>query len=90
MAKTDKDNLARKKQIGILTTIPAVLLAGPLVGFLVGKTLDKWFSTEPWFLVIFLFLGLASSGKEVYRLIRLAERESEDGDSDKEQPGSGQ
>jgi len=71
-----RNRVSRLKQISLLTTIPAALLAGPLIGFFAGRALDRWLGTEPWLLLVFLILGLIASGKEVYRLISLADKEN--------------
>lgn len=70
-----RSRAARLRQISLLTTIPAALLAGPLIGFFGGRALDRWLGTEPWLLIVLSILGLAASGKEVYRLISLADEE---------------
>ncbi len=41
------------------------LVAGLLIGFVVGYGLDYYFGTKPIFLVIFIFLGFAAGVKTV-------------------------
>lgn len=57
----------------LLAAIPALLIAGPAVGFLAGQWLDKKFETEPLFLITGIVLGFASAGFEIYKLVKKAE-----------------
>lgn len=45
----------------------AELIAGILVGMAIGWQLDRWFSTGPWLMIIFLFLGTAAGILNVVR-----------------------
>ena len=65
------------RQAGILTGVPAVLVAGPLVGVLLGKFLDARFGTSPWLLLACLVLGFIAAGREVIRMLRLSSEDVE-------------
>ncbi len=67
MAEDDKE--LQRRQAMILTAIPMVLVAGPLVGFLIGNYLDGKFGTGPWLMIVFLILGAAASVKQVKQLL---------------------
>jgi ATP synthase protein I len=58
------------KQLGVLTTIPIILLAGPAVGFWMGSWIDRKANCYPWFTIIFIGLGFAGSAREVIRLLK--------------------
>ena len=58
------------KQLGILTTIPIILLVGPAIGYFLGRWVDRKADSYPWFTVIFVFLGFIAAGREVFRLLR--------------------
>jgi len=58
------------KQLGVLTTIPIILLAGPAIGFFFGGWLDQKARLYPWFTISFLFLGFVASGREIARLLK--------------------
>ena len=58
------------KHLGVLTTIPIILLVGPLAGYFSGGWIDRKFHLYPWFTLIFLALGFAASGREIFRLLR--------------------
>ena len=58
------------KQLGVLTTIPIILLIGPVVGFFAGSWLDRKSHIYPWFTIILVGLGFVASGREVVRLLK--------------------
>ncbi len=57
-------------QIGILTTVPFILVAGPVVGYLAGNWLDQKYHSDPYAKVVFIILGLIASVKEIIQIIR--------------------
>ena len=60
------------RQVGLLTTIPVMLLSGPLIGFLVGNYIDKRFGTAPWFMILFVCLGFVASIRQTIAIIKKA------------------
>ncbi|MFH1700501.1 MAG: AtpZ/AtpI family protein [Candidatus Zixiibacteriota bacterium] len=58
------------RQIGIATTIPFLLVAGPVIGYFIGNWIDGKLGTEPYLMIILVLLGFISSGKETYKLIK--------------------
>ena len=54
--------MARGMRIG--TEFIAAILVGTGIGFL----LDRFFGTKPWFLIIFMMLGMAAGFRNIYRL----------------------
>lgn len=44
------------------------LVVSTCVGLGIGYFLDKQFNTRPWLLLIFMFLGIISGFRELYRL----------------------
>ena len=57
------------RQVGFLTTIPFLLVASPLIGWWIGKLLDRLLHTT--FLTwVFLALGMVAGIREVVRVIR--------------------
>jgi F0F1-type ATP synthase assembly protein I len=62
---------------GLLLAIPALLIASPLVGLFLGMAVDRWLKTDPAFVIIGVFLGFATAGREIYRIYRryMAEEE---------------
>lgn len=66
-----KDDYAEQiKQLGVLTSIPIILLIGPAVGFFFGGWIDRKFHIYPWFTIILIGLGFTASAREVVRLLK--------------------
>lgn len=68
----DEKNYRFVRQVGLLTTIPVMLLSGPLIGFLIGDYIDKRFGTTPWFMIVCLTLGIVASIRQTINIIRKA------------------
>ena len=60
------------RHVGLLTTIPVVLLSGPVVGYLIGDYLDKRWGTEPWLMIFFLIIGFIASVRQTIAVITRA------------------
>ena len=56
-------NLALVSQIGIMMVTPIVL------SIWLGGVIDRRLNTSPWFLVIFVFLGVGASFRSLFLLI---------------------
>lgn len=69
------------RQIGVVTTIPMILVAGPLVGFWIGQWLDRQFHVDPWGKTIFPLLGFAASLRQIITIIQrwIKETQEEEG-----------
>ncbi|HAX73918.1 MAG TPA: hypothetical protein DCY20_10385 [Firmicutes bacterium] len=57
------------KALSLLTQVGISMIANIFVGLFIGKFLDGWLNTSPLFLLIFIFVGVASGIKSVYILI---------------------
>jgi F0F1-type ATP synthase assembly protein I len=60
------------RQTALLASVPALLFAGPAVGFFIGKWLDSVFETDQTLTVIGALVGFAAAGIETYSLIKKA------------------
>ncbi len=60
------------RQAGLLTSIPCVLLVGPVLGYYLGDALDRRWPYPPWGLGLGILLGLAASGRVTMQLIHQA------------------
>lgn len=76
MQKNEEDKYKQYKQIGLLTTIPFMLAAGPILGYFIGSFLDKKFGTEPYLMILFITFGFIASGKQVYNIIVRASKDN--------------
>ena len=69
------------RQIGMLTALPFIMLGGPLVGFFIGRWLDGKLGTAPYLMIALVIIGLISSAKESYKLIKQASDDTHDDDN---------
>lgn len=58
------------REVGIYTTIPMMLLAGPAVGYWLGLQAEKHWGHAPWFAVGGAVFGLAAAIRQIIKLIR--------------------
>ncbi len=61
------------RQVSLLAAVPALLLAGPLVGFFIGKWADQKLHTDPYLLIVGVFLGFGAAGVEIFKLVKKSE-----------------
>jgi F0F1-type ATP synthase assembly protein I len=57
-------------QLGLLAAVPAILVAGPMIGYFVGSWADGRLGSEPYLTILGTALGFGAAGKETYRLIK--------------------
>ena len=69
--KVSKRNLFDKKNnpspIGIAFKLSTELVAAVAVGTIIGFIFDKTFGTKPWFILIFIFVGVVAGITNVIR-----------------------
>ncbi len=58
------------KDLGAYTLIPSLMIAGPIVGYFLGRGVEKWLGGEPWGAVIGMLLGVVAAFREVFRLLQ--------------------
>ena len=64
----------RIKVAGLLSLIPIVLAAGPLIGYVSGYYLIKLFNFPHYTLVVCAIIGLIAAARETIKIIRAALR----------------
>jgi F0F1-type ATP synthase assembly protein I len=64
------------RDIGTYTIIPMMMVAGPLVGYLIGKGVENMFGGQPWPGVIGLLFGMVAAFRQIF--LMLAERSKKD------------
>jgi len=74
--KRDSDE-SGLRNAGMLLAIPSLLIAAPLVGFFLGRWLDRRFATNPWLTIAGVVLGFVAAGRETYLIIRRVEADEE-------------
>jgi len=60
----------RAKDLGAYTLIPSLMLAGPFVGYGLGKLVERYVSVEPWGAVVGMLVGMAAAFREVFLLLK--------------------
>ncbi len=63
--KGQDNKYAKNSPLGSSTKIATDLVAGVLVGLIIGLTLDQWLRTKPLFLIICLLLGVIAAIKNI-------------------------
>jgi len=56
----ESDNLNSPSPIGLAFRLSTDLVAGLIVGGVMGWSIDRWLGTAPWFLIIFFILGITA------------------------------
>ncbi len=54
------------KALGMISSMGISVAVAIIIGVYVGRQLDKWFGTAPWFFFIFLFFGIAAGFRNIY------------------------
>lgn len=54
--------------LGTAFRVATELVVSVGFGVFIGWGLDKWLGTSPWFLLVFIFLGMAAGILNVYRI----------------------
>ena len=75
MGSRPEDRYSMLRQAGLVTLIPFLLLVSPLVGYFIGRFLDRRLHTS-FLWIIFLGLGFVAGAREVYRIIVRISKES--------------
>lgn len=78
----EKRNLI--KTIGLVSSMGISVALAIIIGVVIGRQLDKWFGTHPWFFFIFLFFGIAAGFRNIYII---AGREIRKDEKDKDKRG---
>jgi ATP synthase protein I len=58
------------RMIGVLSTVGITLVAATVIGFYAGYTLDRFFGTSPWLMLVFLVLGIAAGFKNLFDQVK--------------------
>ena len=61
----------------MLLAIPSLLVVSPLVGFFLGKFVDRWLESSPLWSIVGLVLGFVAAGREIYLITRRVQAEEE-------------
>ena len=75
MTGQPSDKYKQARQLGLLTTIPMILAAAPLIGYFGGRWLDGKLGTEPWLSMVLLLVGLVAGVRETILILKKAARD---------------
>ena len=67
--KKETYNNKNQNLINTFSRVATELLAGLLIGAGIGWTIDEWFDTKPWFLILFFLLGGAAGILNLWRVV---------------------
>ena len=73
----EKEDKGLFRELWRASTVGLNLVAATFVGLAIGWFLDKLFGTRPWLTIIFLILGIIAGFRE---LIRMAKRDNKNSD----------
>ena len=65
-----ESNARAVRTLGALLTVGFAFVIAIMIGFWVGRTIDGWLGSSPWFTLIFFFLGLAAGMLNVFRTMK--------------------
>lgn len=71
------------KGAGFAIRLSSELIAGVLVGLIIGYYLDKWFSTSPLFLIVCFLCGFVAGFRAMIRTVMAMEELESSAGSDK-------
>ncbi len=68
------------RALGVLATAGITFVVATAGGALLGFFLDRWLGSSPWLTLIGLGLGIATGFRELFRIIKISERQERDGE----------
>jgi len=67
------------------STIGLELGLAVIIGLWVGQTLDEWWGTDPWMLLLFTLFGVVAGFRSLYRLLMDLQRDEKEEEAHKKQ-----
>ncbi|HLG29232.1 MAG TPA: AtpZ/AtpI family protein [Candidatus Brocadiales bacterium] len=78
MGSKNQKDFQKLRQLGLYTTIPALLLVGPALGYFIGEYLDRFFNTSPWLMIFFIVIGGIASVKQIIAFLSKGDIDNND------------
>ena len=69
------------RTLGLVSSMGISVALAIFIGVVIGRQLDKWFGTHPWFFFIFLAIGIAAGFRNIF-IIAGREIKRDDGGKD--------
>ena len=77
----DDEKRSLIKTVGLVSSMGISVALAIIIGVVIGRQLDKWLGTHPWFFFIFLFFGIAAGFRNIYIIAgREIQKDGEDKD----------
>ena len=68
--KKNDENQPPDSALGLALRVGVELVSALAIGVAIGWLLDRWLGTQPWLMLVFIFLGGAAGILNVYRMAR--------------------
>lgn len=62
----DEEKKSLLKSLGLVSSMGISVALAIVIGIVIGRQLDKWFGTAPWFFFIFLLFGIGAGFRNIY------------------------
>ena len=50
--------------------VPGLLIAAPLIGYVIGHWADGKLGTDPYLMIVGLVMGFVAAGREIFKLVQ--------------------
>jgi ATP synthase protein I len=75
----DEERKRLIKSLGMISTMGISVAVAIIIGVYVGRLLDRWLGTDPWFFFIFLLFGIIAGFRNIYIIAGREIRKDDDG-----------
>lgn len=76
----DEENKKLLKNLSAVSSIGISMVLAIAICFYLGLKLDEWLGTKPWFIIIFLFIGIIAAYRNMFVIARRVLRNSDSGE----------
>ncbi|MBI5838245.1 MAG: AtpZ/AtpI family protein [Candidatus Eisenbacteria bacterium] len=66
------------RQLGLLASIPALMVIAPLLGLFAGQWVEERFHLQPWGTIVGLALGFGAAVREIAGILRKVKDDDDD------------
>jgi ATP synthase protein I len=75
----DENKKTLLKTLGVVSSMGISFVLAIFIGVLMGRQLDKWLGTDPWFFFIFLAFGIVAGFRNLYTITNRVIKRDENG-----------
>ncbi|WP_084201455.1 AtpZ/AtpI family protein [Geobacter pickeringii] len=62
----DEEKRSLLRTLGFVSSMGISVALAIFIGVIIGRQLDSWLGTHPWFFFVFLFFGIAAGFRNIY------------------------